>query len=158
MLTKDHQNIIKSTCPLCEDTSPVSSAVLQVAYQKVREPQGPAAEQPQSTSGPPSSDDQPVVSPGNHMLSDTQNQQSGTIDFPKSLAWLETDNVAIPPICKVTAPYMNAGFTTAVYANAQGRWKDCAPMQVRIHYITPACTDFAICIRVSVYMSNRTMI
>ena len=55
-----------------------------------------------------------------------------TTRFPTSLDRLTVDPVQIPPIRKVTAPYMAAGFAMATHANAQGRWKDCAPMQVSV--------------------------
>ena len=44
--------------------------------------------------------------------------------FSMSLNWLSIPT--IPPIRKVTVPYMAAGFALATHANAQGRWKDSA--------------------------------
>lgn len=81
-------------------------------------PSQPCPSQPSSTRDTPSS---------------VQNVTVATRKCSRSLQWLSQTSVVIPPIYKVTAPYMAAGFALSVHANAQGRWKDSAPMQVCLH-------------------------
>ena len=141
--------------------------IFQVAFQKVREPQGPSntdelsfsARMARSANGDipqdisqvdryshekyENSDLNGLTPQFAHSTRESHESASGKSSpsqqvvrsskkFSMSLDWLSVPSVTIPPIRKVSAPYMAAGFALATHANAQGRWKDSAPMHVSV--------------------------